>query len=164
MNYNPTKMETVAADLPTKSAKIRALASAGYKRNDIARFLGTRYQFVRNVLVEENRRKSTQASNPDELETTRNNAGRSSAATVAKVKLGAGGAIAVPVHLLASVGAREGDVLIASVEDGEIRLRTFSSAIRHAQEIVRRFVPEGVSLVDELLEDRRREVENDRHH
>jgi hypothetical protein len=31
-----------------------------------------------------------------------------------------------------------------------------------AQALVRQFVPEGVSLVDELLEDRRREVEQER--
>jgi predicted Zn-dependent protease len=36
----------------TKSAKIRHLASLGYKRGDIARHLGIKYQFVRNVLIQ----------------------------------------------------------------------------------------------------------------
>ncbi len=35
----------------TKSAKIRALAEAGYERAEIAKALGIRYQHVRNVLI-----------------------------------------------------------------------------------------------------------------
>jgi len=38
--------------LTTKSAKIRALADAGYDRTEIAKVLGIRYQHVRNVLVD----------------------------------------------------------------------------------------------------------------
>jgi len=37
--------------LPTKSAKIRAMAADGMSRGDIARALEIRYQHVRNVLV-----------------------------------------------------------------------------------------------------------------
>jgi len=37
--------------LPTKSAKIRAMADDGMKRGDIAKALDIRYQHVRNVLV-----------------------------------------------------------------------------------------------------------------
>ena len=36
-----------------------------------------------------------------------------------------------------------------------------AEAIRQAQAMVQRYVPEGVSLVDELLEERRREVERE---
>lgn len=39
------------ADLPTKSAKIRALAAKGLSRSEIAKGLGIRYQHVRNVLI-----------------------------------------------------------------------------------------------------------------
>jgi len=39
------------AGLPTKSAKIRALAAAGLSRSEIAKGLGIRYQHVRNVLI-----------------------------------------------------------------------------------------------------------------
>ncbi len=38
-------------NLPTKSAKIRAMAADQFSRGDIARALGIRYQHVRNVLV-----------------------------------------------------------------------------------------------------------------
>ena len=44
------------------------------------------------------------------------------------------------------------------MDNGEIHLLPVSAAVRRAQEMVRKFVPDGVSLVDELLDDRRREV------
>lgn len=45
----------------SKSAKIRALAEQGMPRADIARVLGIKYQFVRNVLVQaQNREPVTQ--------------------------------------------------------------------------------------------------------
>lgn len=37
----------------TKSAVIRYLASLGWKRGKIAKFMNVKYQFVRNVLVKE---------------------------------------------------------------------------------------------------------------
>jgi hypothetical protein len=43
--------ETVIRDLDTTSAKIRALAQAGYDRTEISKLLGIRYQHVRQVLV-----------------------------------------------------------------------------------------------------------------
>jgi len=44
--------QKVVENLPTKSAKIRALAQAGFERTEIAHFLNIRYQHVRNVLVQ----------------------------------------------------------------------------------------------------------------
>jgi hypothetical protein len=43
--------EAITSGLETKSAKIRALAEAGYDRTEISNLLGIRYQHVRNVLV-----------------------------------------------------------------------------------------------------------------
>lgn len=44
-------MTSICKGLPTKSAKIRALAAKDYSRSEIAKFMGIRYQHVRNVLV-----------------------------------------------------------------------------------------------------------------
>lgn len=44
--------EEVTRGLETTSAKIRALAQAGYDRTEIAEQLGIRYQHVRKVLVD----------------------------------------------------------------------------------------------------------------
>jgi bifunctional DNA-binding transcriptional regulator/antitoxin component of YhaV-PrlF toxin-antitoxin module len=57
-----------------------------------------------------------------------------------------------------ALGLKDGDVLFARLEAGEIKLLTPEAAMRRAQAIVRSFVPEGVSLVDELIADRRREA------
>lgn len=45
------QMDAVTSTLGTKSAKIRALNALGVTRADISRYLGIRYQHVRNVLV-----------------------------------------------------------------------------------------------------------------
>lgn len=79
-----------------------------------------------------------------------------------KIRVGADGSIVVPATLSEALGLKEGDVLFAQAHDGEIHLLTLKAAVRRAQAIVRQFVPEGVSLVDELIEDRRREVEAER--
>jgi AbrB family looped-hinge helix DNA binding protein len=80
----------------------------------------------------------------------------------AKVRVDSDLNIVVPATLTEALGLKEGDVLFARVENGEIHLLTPAAVARRAQAIVRQFVPEGVSLVDELIEDRRREVEAER--
>ena len=67
----------------------------------------------------------------------------------------------IPAVFREALHLKEGDVLIASAEQGELKLLTIPAAVRRAQAIVREFVPEGVSLVDELIQDRRREVEHE---
>jgi antitoxin component of MazEF toxin-antitoxin module len=76
-----------------------------------------------------------------------------------KIRVGSDLSIVVPPALSEALRLKEGDVLFARVENGEIHLLTPTATARRAQAIVRQFVPEGVSLVDELLEDRRREVD-----
>jgi AbrB family looped-hinge helix DNA binding protein len=76
--------------------------------------------------------------------------------------LGAGGRIVIPAHFRKKMEVAEGDSIVALLdEDGELRLLGTKAGIRKAQAIVRKYVPEGVSLVDELIEDRRREVEEE---
>src|SRR5690606_27453877 len=53
------------------------------------------------------------------------------------------GRIILPAELRALLGIREGDTLTTQVVDGEIRLVPLQTAIRRAQQLVRRFVPEG---------------------
>lgn len=45
-------------------------------------------------------------------------------------------------------------------EDG-LHVRSLSSAVRRAQDIVRAFVPDDVSLADELVAERRIEAEHE---
>ena len=68
------------------------------------------------------------------------------------------GRIVIPAEYRKALGVKPGDEVIVKLEDGSVRLFTLEQAIKEAQEIVRRHVPPGVSLVDELLQDRRDEV------
>lgn len=151
-----TDMSKLTQGLPSKSEKMRTLAKAGYSRGDIARFLGTSYQFVRNVLVREETRASAPSlravdAPPMVSERSAN-----------RVRLGPSGQISIPGTIMETLGLKEGDTLIVTVEEEEIRLMTIPAAVRKAQTIVRQYVPAGVSLVDELLADRRHEVERER--
>ena len=48
--------------------------------------------------------------------------------------------------------------MIRVLEDGEMRMVTFRKAVQRAQELVRKYVPEGRDLVEELLRERREEA------
>lgn len=150
-------MGRLTEGLSSKSEKMRVLAKAGYSRGDIARYLGTSYQFVRNVLLRDEAR-TRQARSPrlsPDMPSSASASGR-------KVYLGPDGQIRIPAAVQQAMGLKEGDTLFIEAEDGELRLLTVPAAVRKAQAIVRQFVPAGISLVDELLDDRRREVERER--
>ena len=54
------------------------------------------------------------------------------------------------------------EIRITEREDGSLTVETYEQSIRRAQDLVRRYVPEGVSLVNELLADRRTETDRER--
>lgn len=142
------KMRATVEGLTTTSEKIRALDKAGFERADIARFLDKRYQHVRNVLVGPSPKASSGPS--------RRNANSSN--PKARVQIGAGGRIVIPAEIRAAMNVAEGDTLTARVLDGELHLFSQESAIRKVQAMVRQYVPEDVSLVDELIAERREEA------
>jgi bifunctional DNA-binding transcriptional regulator/antitoxin component of YhaV-PrlF toxin-antitoxin module len=143
-------MDRLVSGLATKSAKIRALAAAGVKRSDIARYFGIRYQHVRNVLVYPLSRRSApsqagyeEGPRPDES---------------VRITVGPSGRIVIPAAMRAKMGADEGKDLIAHLEDGELRLATPAVLMRRAQKLVRDAIPPTVKLADELIAERRHEA------
>jgi len=74
-----------------------------------------------------------------------------------KLKLGEGGQIIIPPEFLQILGLEVGDTIILRLEDGKIRIFAPQKAIRKAQELVREYLPEGRSLSDELIAERRLE-------
>ena len=154
------RMTDIVQQFSTVSDRIRALDQAGYSRGDIARFLGKRYQQVRNVLVGDQqvgRRKEFPAS----IRSTDTKADDTPSAGSVRVKVGPSGQVDLPSHMRQALGLKEGDALFARLEGGEIHLLTPKAAMQRAQALIRQFVPAGVSLVDELLEERRQEVERE---
>ena len=66
--------------------------------------------------------------------------------------------VVIPAEYRKALGVKAGDQVIVTPEDNGVRLVTKEQAIREAQEIVAGFVAPGASLVDELLQERRREA------
>ncbi|MBI2918690.1 MAG: AbrB/MazE/SpoVT family DNA-binding domain-containing protein [Chloroflexi bacterium] len=65
------------------------------------------------------------------------------------------GRVVIPAEYRKALGVKPGDQVIVILEDNAVRLITKQQAIKEAQEIVAGFVASDVSLVDELLKERR---------
>lgn len=73
------------------------------------------------------------------------------------VRFGPDGRVLVPVELRRALGATPGEPLVARVIEHRLVIERRADVLRRVQG---RFatVPDGVSLADELIEDRRREA------
>ena len=77
-----------------------------------------------------------------------------------KTRIGPGGRIVIPARYRKSIGVDVGDEVILILDGECVRLLTPRQAVKHAQELVRRYVRPGTSLADELVRDRRQEAES----
>ncbi len=146
-------MDKVATEASSKSEKIRALGRAQFKRADIARYLNIRYQFVRNVLE--------QANGPGGKK--KGDAESTGGAPLRQewVHVGPDGRVAIPAPYRRALGIEGGGDALMRLEGDELRLVERDAALRRAQELVARYVPEKTSLADELIAERRAEVERE---
>lgn len=156
------EMQAQTAAFKTKADKIRALAKAGYTRQQIADFLGIRYQHVRNVLVDDERRAKGPLGPvapdwPSDLETK----SAKPADHACRVDIGPNGEIVLPKHIMNAARTGPGHYLLVRFADDQINLVTPEATTRKIQAITRRHIPEGVSLVDEVIKDGRREFERE---
>lgn len=79
--------------------------------------------------------------------------------TSVKTKIGAGGRVVIPAEFREQLGLSVGDAVVLSIEDGEVRLMSFRERIKRMQEFVAaRIDPNGPSIVDELIRQRREEA------
>lgn len=154
----------MTAELGTKSAKIRRLGQAGYSRQQIADFLGIRYQHVRNVLVDEERRTGAVLKTspfPPEPGSSAVRGPASDPHRAIRVDIGPDGEVRLPKGVLDAAGTGSGGYLLARFDDDEIKLVTPEATTRKIRALVRKHIPEGVSLADEMIEERRREFERE---
>lgn len=154
----PEEMRDVIAPLPTKSAKIRELDERGYKRADIARFLGIRYQHVRNVLEHSQRGDETcGADNGAETRVAANESICREPGDVDAVALeiGPDGRLYLPVELRDAMMLDRSGKVTARVVDGELHVIAPRVALGRAQKLARRFKKPGESMVDSFLAGRR---------
>lgn len=78
-----------------------------------------------------------------------------------RVKIIDGGKLVIPAPMRRELGIFSGDTVMVDIADGELRVRSVGKALERARAILRRYVPEGVSLSDELIAERRLEAERE---
>lgn len=145
-------MQALIEDLgDNKSAKIRRLKQAGYRQADIARFLGISPQFVSNVVRRAKKYVEAADAHEDGMLSARPD-------PYMKLQVGPGGRIVIPASVREAMGIDDGATLFCRFERGELTLGTAQTVLGRVQTLVRQHVPEGVSLVDDLLADRRQEA------
>lgn len=77
------------------------------------------------------------------------------------VKIIDGGKLIIPAAFRRKLGIDIGDTVVIELGEDGLHVRSLSSAVRRAQDIVREFVPGDVSLADELIAERRVEAEHE---
>jgi hypothetical protein len=140
--------DRLTAGLPSKAAKMRALEAAGASRSDIARYLDVSYQQVRNTLLRGKPSRSGFNEQPAPF-----------AAPDERARVMEDGSIRIPPSIAAKICATTNDLLVASAEEGGLWIATRETGRRRAQEMVRKYIPQGVDLVQDLFDERRREFE-----
>ncbi len=75
-----------------------------------------------------------------------------------RVQIRSGGRLVVPVKLRKALNIKAGDEVVVLLENDSIRLIPMQQAVNLAQKAVKKYVPKGVSLVDELIKARREEA------
>lgn len=75
-----------------------------------------------------------------------------------RTRLNENGRIVIPAAIREAVGLKRGQDVVLWAEKGEVRISSPMARMRRAQEIVRKYVPEGISLADELIAERREEA------
>jgi hypothetical protein len=162
-------MARLTDGLPTKAEKIRKLGKAGYSRADIARYLGIRYQHVRNTLEAAGIPLRADGAGPDAGESGADDDARPALAEAAPrfdrfaescdgyypLNVDPDGGLALPAALRDAMMLDPDGRVTAHVEDGELRIVSPLAAIRRAQRIAQKYKKPGQSVVDEFLAERR---------
>jgi AbrB family looped-hinge helix DNA binding protein len=79
----------------------------------------------------------------------------------AEVRIGTQGRIVLPREIRDELGAEEGATYIARVEEGRLVLESRQAILERLQAHYRDAAPPGVSLVDELIAERRAEAQRE---
>jgi hypothetical protein len=173
MAEDPERLGAIAARHTTVADKIRALAGAGVPRADIARFLGKRYQHVRNVLEDDAQRLpqvgggyvmgradlSGVREGPRPFERDDDASGiERRGDNVFWLKVKSDGSLPLPPELVELLEATPGHRVFVEVNDYRVTVMSAKAALEEARALVRKYIPAGVSLSDELIADRRAEA------
>jgi AbrB family looped-hinge helix DNA binding protein len=81
--------------------------------------------------------------------------------TSTTTRVDSAGRIVLPAQVRKELGLQPGSEVIVRFEDGELHITTRKAELRKVQEMVRKYIPKGVSLVDELIAERRAEAKRE---
>jgi hypothetical protein len=172
------RLAAIAAAQTTVAGKIRALAAAGVPRADIARFLGKRYQHVRNVLEGDAQAGSNGApvsgyvlGHADVSGVQEQSAADEAPATddrafierrgggVYWLRIKPDGTLPLPAEFVVALEATPGKRVFTQINDGVVTVMSAEASMERVRAMVRKYIPPGgPSLADELVADRRAEA------
>ena len=177
MPDDPNRLAAIAAPHATVADKIRALAGAGVPRADIARFLGKRYQHVRNVL-EGDAQSSSDGSGGYVLGKADLSGVQDPGANFKNdederqwVERRGGGAywlrprpdgsLVLPKEVAQALGLADGRRVRARFRGDELSLVSAETSMQEARALARKNIRPGTDPVASLLADRRAEAERE---
>jgi len=74
-----------------------------------------------------------------------------------RARVNESGRVVLPKELRESLGIEPGDVVFFSIDGETVKMETQKHRIRMAQQMVREYIDQNRSLVDELIAERREE-------
>jgi len=161
------RLDALARPHATVAGKIRALAAAGVPRADIARFLGKRYQHVRNVLEDDAHSSGGYVLGKADLSGVREEPARYDADAedrrlierrspgVYWLRPRPDGSLVLPAEVAEALGIAGGDRVFATFRNGRLEIVSAEEAMEEALAIVRQHATPGVGVADEFLAERR---------
>ncbi len=72
-----------------------------------------------------------------------------------RVQVHSGGRFVLPPQLRKELQIKTGDEIVLQLENGTIRMVPLNQAVVMVQQSVKKYVPKGTSLVDDLIQARR---------
>lgn len=139
------EMERLVAGAPSLSAKIRILHDAGVKKADIARFVDRRYQHVRNVILDHEKKQAAALSGQTEA------AASDGAGEVFELTLSDDGSVKLPNSFLEAQHFQRGASLICRVERDGLRIISRDAAVRELAATLKQRLPQEAALLATLL-------------
>jgi len=75
-----------------------------------------------------------------------------------RIRISENGRVVIPAAIRKALGIKAGDELMLHLDEDGMKLTTTRLRVARAQRLVRKYVKPGVSLVDELIAERRAEA------
>jgi hypothetical protein len=169
MTSDTDRLGAIVRPHATVAGKIRALSAAGVPRADIARFLGKRYQHVRNVLEGDAQTGGGYVLGKADLSGVQDPGVKFENAEdegqwverrggdTYWLRPRPDGSLVLPKEVAQALGVMDGRRVRARFRDNELNIVSAETSMEEARALVRKYikVEPGVSIVDEFIAERR---------